>query len=573
MTDQPQAPPVERLVNLTDQLIELPREPGAGSAAAGRLRLPPGGVVARVDDERATIRYEKIDSPPGSVSLTILRRSRRVAGLPRPQPGTRYVVSRPAALAARGRRDLLFPFGEIRDDEGQVIGTGGLAAFRPARLARLGLRRWPAAARDWLAKRREPAQWLTGVLFATATALLSGAIALLPGALDFAKANSWQAAWGTWTLRLAVAFGGGGIILLGWAAWRWHLRGLILADRGTAYVIEEEAITWRHEEKESVLAAITGRFASVLQVPGPGQLDSDWTWQAGGESASAWDARADELVRSFWSVHYNDDKVTRNAVFIWAPWPVATAFGARATARRPGLVLNVRQRPSAGGALRRIRLNDQAHDFLRDELAAPGPQPLGPAFTVAELTARLKITIAPVVVPGTADLRGRNNPSGVLLLVVRITRGPVGPVRLDLDQTPPFTLRVARSLARRLIPVGTFDVPAAEWRLNAVAGQPPASTPAGTPRLPWRAFPAVAESIADWVVRQAAERPGDIVLLAARVPQEVAVGLGVQLGQRAMELEPGQRWPRRVYPVFYTRSGLVVPNLRLGADSVPSQRV
>lgn len=569
MTGQPaQDRPIERLVNLTDHRISVYRSATTEPIAPGALHLQPGGVIARVDDERARVRYEILDSPPGTVSLTILRRSRKVAGLPRPQPGTRYVVSRPTALAARHRRDLVFPVGEHRDDDGRVTWAQGLGTFRPGRLARLGVRHWPIALRDWLVRRREPAQWLTGVAFATSTALLSGAIALLPSALDFARASGWHAAWGTWTLRLTVAFGASGIILLGWAAWRWHLRGLILSERGTAYLIEEEAITRRHEEKESVLAAITGRFASVLLVPGPGQLGDSWTWDADGEKASGWDARADELVRSFWSVHYNDDKVTRNAVFIWAPWPVAMAFGARATARRPGLALNVRQRPSAGGALRRIRLNDQAHDFLRDELAVRGPQALGPQFSVAELTAQLKITIAPVVVPGTADLRGRNNPSRVLVLIVRITRGPVGPVSLDLDQTPPFTLRVARSLARRLIPVGTFDVPVAEWRLS-VAGQ----DATGSPRLPWPMFPAVAESIAGWVARQAAERPGDIVLLAARVPQEVAVGLGVQLGQRAMELEPAERWPRRVYPVFYTAGGLVVPNLRLGADSVPAQRI
>ena len=72
-------------------------------------------------------------------------------------------------------------------------------------------------------------------------------------------------------------------------------------------------------------------------------------------------------MHSFWAVHYNDDHVTRNAVFVWAPWPVAMAFGARATARRRGLVLHVRQRPSDGaaGARRELRLADGAHDFLR----------------------------------------------------------------------------------------------------------------------------------------------------------------------------------------------------------------
>lgn len=217
---------------------------------------------------------------------------------------------------------------------------------------------WRAAGGDRRAGRPEPRQWLTGVLFAIATALLSGAVALLPGALDDARAAGWNAAWRTWTLRLTIGFGILGAGALGAAARRWHLRGKLLDDRGTAYVIEEHAITWRHEEKASVLAAIAAGFAAVLRVPGPGELGDSWRWQADADGAPAWDERIDQLVRSFWAVHYNDDQVTRNAVFTWAPWPVAIAFGARATAQRRGLVLHVRQRPS--GTRQDLRLNDRA---------------------------------------------------------------------------------------------------------------------------------------------------------------------------------------------------------------------
>jgi len=85
-----------------------------------------------------------------------------------------------------------------------------------------------------------------------------------------------------------------------------------------------------------------------------------------------------------------------------------------------------------------------------------------------------------------------------------------------------------------------------------------------------------------WVADQARRHPGHVVLLATRMPQELAVGLGVQAGQRALAggdpAEPRQPWPARLYPVHYVPGkhpddSLVVPNLRLGADAVPAQRV
>jgi hypothetical protein len=485
------------------------------------------------------------------------------------------------ALAARDRGDLVFPFGEIRDEHGRVTGAQGLASFRPRpRIWRLP-GAWRAAARERRRGRPLDRQTLTGVLFAVATALLSGALALFPVALDEARASGWAAAWASWTLRLTVVFAVAGLAALAVAAWRWHRRGVVLGERGTAYVIEEQAITWRHEEKESVLADVGDGFAAVLRVPGPAELGSDWRWEAGAGAAPQWDARVDELVRSFWAVHYNDSQITRNAVFVWAPWPVAMAFGARATARRRGLVLHVRQRPSYGaaGPHRRPRLEDQAHDFLRrdDPPALAGVAALHEPVTASTM---VRVTVRSLDGPAAGHHGGpaghsgerlrpdaEDGAAGPLLLIVRVTHGPVGPIPVDLARTEPFTMHVSPSLAGRVIPVRSQDMPVAEWRLA-----PRAEGAARVPELPWPAFPAVAEEIAGWVVAQAAFHPGRVVLLATRIPQELAVGLGVQLGQRAWERAPGQRWPERVYPVFHAGGSLVIPDLQLGAESVPSQR-
>jgi hypothetical protein len=574
----------ERLVNLTEHDVVLVPEPGGGDGGAGEppvVRIPADGRFARVDDDAARRGEGLLDTGSRAVRLTWLRRSEKLVDLPPPRPGTRYVVSRVTALAERDRGDLVFPFGEIRDEHGRVTAAQGLASFRPRAAVWRRPKEWRAAARERRHTRSEGRQWLTGVLFAVATALLSGALSLFPGVLDDAKASGWGVAWVSWTLRLTVVFAVAGLAALAAAAGRWHRRGMVLEERGTAYVIEEQAITWRHEEKASVLADVAAGFAAVLRVPGPGELGGDWRWQAGGQAAAQWDARVDELVRSFWAVHYNDDQITRNAVFVWAPWPVAMAFGARASARRRGLVLHVRQRPSYGaaGPHHRPRLTDSAHDFLRYE-GLPSLAGTAPLHEPATARATVMVTIEPLGGP-SAGQHGRpgghpggwsrpathGDAAGLLLLVVRVIHGPVGPIAVELEKTPQFTLGVSSSLAGAVIPAGIQTIPAAEWRLD-----PREEEVTRVPDLPWLAFPAAAEAIADWVVEQAAAHAARVVLLATRIPQELAVGLGIQLGQRSWERRHGRQWPQHVYPAYHDGDRLVVPDLQLGAQSVPSRR-
>jgi hypothetical protein len=163
--------------------------------------------------------------------------------------------------------------------------------------------------------------------------------------------------------------------------------------------------------------------------------------------------------------------------------------------------------------------------------------------------------------------RTRDSAEGLLVLIVRVIHGPVGPIPVELAKTEPFAIGVSPSLAGSVIPTGTRVVPAVEWRLDSRE-----RGAARVPDLPWPAFPAAAEAIADWVVAQAAAHSARVVLLATRIPQELAVGLGVQLGQRSWDRTGGQQWPQQVYPLFHNGTRLVVPDLRLGADSVPSHR-
>lgn len=466
----------------------------------------------------------------------------------------------------------MFPLDEIRDSAGQIVSVRGLGTFRPA--ITLGKRPWAwrAAVKSRLARRSLGQEWLTGLCFASGTALLSGFLALIPGTVDSGFSRGWAGTWRSWSWWTSVFCLLAGGVLLGIGTWRWRRRGTILGARGTAYVLDEVAAPWQHEEKESALADIRAGFARTLLVPGPDALGDVWQWRADAASAPLWDENVDTLVRSFWAVHYNDDQITRNALFTWAPWPVAVAFGARATARRRGLVLNVRQRPSYGaaGPRHKLDLTDPPHDFLRTTRHGPLER-TAPDHRVTCLDGELTLTFKPLINEKDHHLgspaprpAGRQNRSGrpgsarVLFLLVRTLLGEIGAIPLDLTEVPSVVCHATSHLIESVLPAGTIRVPVAEWRLESAIDP--------VPQLPWEAFPAAAEQIADWVVAQAAARADHVVLLAARIPQELAVGLGVQLGQRTRE------WPRRVYPVYYQHSILLVPELRLGAESIVGER-
>jgi hypothetical protein len=186
-------PSAERLVNLTEHEVVLeaviPPAPGEepGSGISAKVRLPPDGRFARVDDARADLGAGWLNDGTSLISLTRLRRTRELLDLPPGQPGARYVVSRSTALAAPRRGDLVFPFDEVRDSAGRIIGARGLASFPSGGALAERYRDWRAAVRERRTRKPLSRQWLTGVIFGVATTLLGGALALLPSAVDNAQ--------------------------------------------------------------------------------------------------------------------------------------------------------------------------------------------------------------------------------------------------------------------------------------------------------------------------------------------------------------------------------------------------
>ena len=113
-----------RLVNLTPHPVTL----------VGRERtriLPVGGPFARVTRTVVNESHHEMTGL-GSVRVVDVVAGTDVEELPPPRPGVGYVVAQLTALASPDRDDLYFPWDEVRDDSGQLLGVRGVARFRQA---------------------------------------------------------------------------------------------------------------------------------------------------------------------------------------------------------------------------------------------------------------------------------------------------------------------------------------------------------------------------------------------------------------------------------------------------------
>lgn len=87
----------------------------------GQVRIPSEGVARVLDHPRE-------DSVVDGVPILALTTG-DVVGLPDPEPGVLLLVSRVLALAVTDRADLVFPFGEIRDESGRIVAVAALARW------------------------------------------------------------------------------------------------------------------------------------------------------------------------------------------------------------------------------------------------------------------------------------------------------------------------------------------------------------------------------------------------------------------------------------------------------------
>lgn len=102
------------IVNLTPHTINI--HTGGGPVVS----IQPSGLIARVETK---------EMEDGEVEGIPVVRSRfgSPIGIPSPEPGVFFIVSRILLDACRGRNDLLAPGPLIRDSEGRPVGCRGLS--------------------------------------------------------------------------------------------------------------------------------------------------------------------------------------------------------------------------------------------------------------------------------------------------------------------------------------------------------------------------------------------------------------------------------------------------------------
>lgn len=75
-------------------------------------------------ETREVVQKIQVDGLDVPVNRTVLG---EVEGLPEPEEGTLYIVSRVVAEAASGRDDLIIPDDTIRDEAGRIVGCRAFA--------------------------------------------------------------------------------------------------------------------------------------------------------------------------------------------------------------------------------------------------------------------------------------------------------------------------------------------------------------------------------------------------------------------------------------------------------------
>lgn len=108
------------IINLTPHPVTV--DPGG----TDEITFPATGVFARIRELKGELSHITVDGR--RVALQQVSYADEVEGLAAPADGVLYLVSRVTAAAVT-RPDLVFPYDEVRDEEGQIIGCRALGTF------------------------------------------------------------------------------------------------------------------------------------------------------------------------------------------------------------------------------------------------------------------------------------------------------------------------------------------------------------------------------------------------------------------------------------------------------------
>ena len=381
-----------------------------------------------------------------------------------------------------------------------------------------------------------------GVLFGV---VAGGGLSLFT--LDWRTGRTWDLLWTIAVIAaVTVALGATGLLV-------GRRKKQMLTKNGTAFMIREQAAGMSADDQmEDYDREVRRRFVAVFNVPGAVELNQDWNWPLD-ERAAQWDDKVRDVTRSFQSLYLGAlDEGSAAGVMIWAWWPVAVAVGTRLRSADRFLRLSVWQRPSeghaSGGRQAPVKLLTQGpHEFDEDSLSVAG----GGHFE------RLPEVSVSVSVGRRRGARGGVPPVAILLLMLTgDTYGPLGTVGdLGGNQGRLRDLRIVDTAD-----LGLAKAPSIGVRALRIC------PPSGQKVFAWQAFPALAGECVRWIEQKRDELADHTLLLGARIPQEVALGLGISSGREAHH----ESWPRSLWPAVFDRGTgqLVVPRLELGTDAM-----
>lgn len=114
-----------KLVNLTPHTVNLIHRDQV--APDETFNVPPSGTVARVAMQSRCIDTLILGEYGEAAVRLMVVSPGPVEGLPAPEPGVLYIVSRVVLSASPDRDDLVVPDELQRDEKGRVIAAGALS--------------------------------------------------------------------------------------------------------------------------------------------------------------------------------------------------------------------------------------------------------------------------------------------------------------------------------------------------------------------------------------------------------------------------------------------------------------
>lgn len=350
-----------------------------------------------------------------------------------------------------------------------------------------------------------------------------------------------------------------GLVFLLLAGWAWFHGRTLLAQRGSAFLIDADAQRWQSDaQKRRFEKSIARKFAQVYFVPGPNALGTDWRWPAEGAGMRLWSGGVDDLVLALRAVQRTDDEDTPNNILGWIPWPAAITSMARFKSAEGGLSVFIRQRP-IGGRQREAGASsvDPSVNLSLLDGFTQAPQDYQRTSNGWRTLAGVKEFVHPVrlvVTPGEGPTPSSvvPPPARVRVLLVRTSRQDWATLTAEGWKDGQAHLAV-RDYAGLGI-AGTHEVDIHEWRYV-----PPKKTRFHA----WDTYPDIVAAAVDWICRAAL--PDGINLLGMIVPQEVSLGMGLDIvGSRR------DAWPQCLWPLYKPDEDtpMTIPGVHVGRESL-----